>query len=305
MRTVPAILPLLALLQFCQFLWLPELSALEGSVLVFGRVHDDPVRAIRDRQEFVDYLAKKMQPAGVSGAKILVVEKLSQLARAVKEGKVDLFHDSVVPTMVLSRWSGSLPILRQWKSGEADYDSVILVKKNSGINLINDLKGKVIAFDEPHSTSAHILARMLLSEKNLKMMHLTAGMEVKPDAVGYMFGSDGSAINFLISGRSAAAATSSREYKELRPEIRDSLSVLGTSISVPRQLLSIRKDLSAKLQNGLKEVLISMDDDEEGRQVLKRQQKTTKFDEIPPSSLEKLRAIEKFVFALPERPELW
>jgi len=305
MNTIRAFLTVAVLLQFGQILGTPQMFAAEGRILVFGRVHDDPVRAIRDRQEFVDYLAKKLQPAGITGARILVVEKLSKLARAVKDGEVDLFHDSVVPTMVLSRQSGSVPILRQWKSGEAEYDSVILVKKNSGIDALTDLKGKTVAFDEPHSTSAHVVPRMLLVEKKLRLIRLTAAGEAKPNAVGYIFGSDGSAINFLISGRADAAATSSREFKELRPEVRESLKVIGDSMSVPRQLVSVRKDLDAKLRIALKEALVNMDNDVEGQQVLKRQQKTTKFDEIPRASMEQLKSIEQFVFTLPERVDSW
>ena len=60
-------------------------------------------------------MAKKLAPHGITGGRIVVVEKMHLLARALKEGKVDLFHDSVVPTMVLSKWAASVPILRQWK----------------------------------------------------------------------------------------------------------------------------------------------------------------------------------------------
>jgi len=92
--------------------------AAEEKLLVFGRVQDNPVRAIKDRQEFVDYVAKKLAPLGFTGGKVLVVEKVGQLAQAVKEGKVDFFHDSVAPTVVVSRVAGSIPILRQWKYNE-------------------------------------------------------------------------------------------------------------------------------------------------------------------------------------------
>src|SRR4026207_1568442 len=117
----------------------------EGRTLIFGRVHDDPVRSIRDRQEFVDYIAKKLAPLVISSGRILVVDKMQMLSQALKEGRADLFHDSVVPVLVLSKWAGSVPILRQWKYGEADYEGVIVVQKTSGINSLADLKGKVIA----------------------------------------------------------------------------------------------------------------------------------------------------------------
>jgi phosphonate transport system substrate-binding protein len=282
----------------CGALILPgsRVFANEGGALVFGRVHDDPVRSIRDRQEFVDYIAKKLAPVGFSGGKILVVEKMQLLAQALKEGKVDLFHDSVVPSLVLAKWAGSVPILRQWKYGEADYDGLIVVKKSSGINSLADLKGKVIAFEEPHSTSATILPRMLLEENKLKLIQVKAPGTVKPDAVGYMYGADGSSVNVLITGRVDAATTIAREIDRLKPEIRDSLKVIGKTISVPRQILSVSKNLDPKVVSALKEVLINMDKDAEGQGVLHRQQNTTKFDAIPQGSFDRLKNVERYVF---------
>jgi phosphonate transport system substrate-binding protein len=270
--------------------------AAEGKELVFGRVFDDPVRAIRDRQEFVDYLARKLTPIGITGGKIMVVEKIHMLAQALKEGKVDLFHDSVVPTLVLSKRAGTVPILRQWKYGEADYAGLIVVKKDSGINSLADLKGKVIAFEEPHSTSATVLPRMLLEENKLKLMQVKTPGSVKPDTVGYTYGSDGNGVNVLITGRADAATTIHREFSRLKPEIRDSLKVLGTTVTTPRTLVAVRKDLAPKLLKELKEILLNMDKDPEGQEVLKRSQNTTKFDEIPPGSLNQLKHIENYVF---------
>lgn len=296
-----------ALFFFSQFFQVPNpaIFAAEGKVLVFGRAQDDPVRAIRDRQEFVDYVAKKLAPVGISEGKILVVDNIHLLAQAIKQNKVDWFHDTAVPTMVLAKRAGAVPILRQWKYGEAEYESVILARKSSNINTLADLVGKVLAFDEPHSTSAHVMPRMLLTEKKLKLVHLTSSGGAQPNAVGYVFGSDGSATNLLITGRVDAAATSVREFDELRPEIRDSLKMVGKSMSVPRLLIGVRKDLDPKLLKALREVLVNMEGDPEGQQVLKRQQKTTKIDEIPTASLQQLRTIEKFVFSLPEKVDSW
>jgi phosphonate transport system substrate-binding protein len=197
---------------------------------------------------------------------------------------------------VLSKRAGSVPILRQWKYGEADYVGLIVVKKDSGINSLADLKGKVIAFEEPHSTSATILPRMLLEEKKLKLMQIKSPGTVKPDTIGYTYGSDGNAVNILITGRSDAATTIHREFDRLKPEIRDSLKIIGTTASAPRTLVAVRKDLAPKLLKGLKEALLNMDKDPEGQEVLKRSQNTTKFDEIPSGSLDQLKHIESFVF---------
>ena len=292
-----------AFLVFVFFLNLPQvissspLFAAEGKVIIFGRVHDDPVRAIKDRQEFVDYMAKKLAPVGIAGGKIMVVEKMHLLAQALREGKVDLFHDSVVPMMVLSKRAGSVPILRQWKYGEAEYEGVIVVKINSGINTLADLKGKVIAFEEPHSTSASILPRMLLEENKLKLVEIKSRGTAKTDAVGYVYGTDGNSVNVLITGRVDAASTIYREIERLTPEVRETLKIIGKTITVPRQLIAVRKDLDSRIVTALKEVLTNMDKDPEGQGVLKRQQNTTKIDAIPPVSLEQLKYIERYVFS--------
>jgi phosphonate transport system substrate-binding protein len=280
--------------------------AAEERLLVFGRVQDNPVRAIRDRQEFVDYIAKKLAPLGFTGGKILVVEKVGQLAQAVKEGKVDLFHDSVAATMVVAKRAGSVPILRQWKYKEAEYNSVILVKKDSGIDALSGLKGKVLAFDEPHSTSAHILPRMVLTENKLKLIQVIEAGRVESDAVGYIHSADDNATNLLVAGKVDAAATSQREYDNLRPEIKSGIKVIAKSMSVPRQLISVRKDLAPKVVAALKELLIGMDQTTEGQAVLTRQQGTTNIDAIPPASLESMKVVDKFIFsALGKQVDSW
>ena len=282
----------------CVFVAIPvSILTAEEKLLVFGRVQGNVVKAVKQRQPFVDYIAKKLAPLGFTGGRILVLDKLTSLARAMREGKVHLTHDSVVPTMVLSKWSGSIPILRQWKYGEDEYSGMILVKKDSGINSLTDLKGKVIAFDEPHSTSAHVLPRMLLAEKKLKLFQVISPGESKPDAVGFIHTADGNASRLLVVGQVDAAAASHRELKELRPEIQDSLKIIARSKPVPRLLISVRKDLDPKLVKALRKILLNMDKDPEGRVALKKQQKTTKIDEIPPGSLEQLKDIEQFVFS--------
>ncbi len=271
--------------------------AAEEKLLVFGRVQDNPVRAIRDRQEFVDYIAKKLAPLGFTGGKVLVVEKVGQLARAVKEGKVDLFHDSVATTIVMSKWSGSIPLLRQWKYNEVEYYSVIVVKKDSGVDTLTGLKGKVLAFDEPSSTSAHVLPRMLLTENKLKLVQVVTPGRIESDAIGYIHGSDDNALNLLVTGKVDAAATSHREFQNLRPEIRDGLKVIARSMSVPRQIISTRKDLDPKIVTALKELLTTMENNPEGQAVLNRQQGTTNIDVIPSGSLVPMKAMEKFIFS--------
>jgi ABC-type phosphate/phosphonate transport system substrate-binding protein len=275
----------------------PGVAYGQGRELIFGRVQDDPVRAIQDRQEFVDYLAKKLAPVGITGGRIMVVDKIHLLSEAIREGRVDVFHDSIVPVMVMAHATGAIPILRQWKYGEADYEGVIVVKKNSGIDNLTDLRGKVIAFEEPHSTSAAVLPRMLIEEKKLRLVQVKTPAPVNPDVIGFVYSGDGNSPNFLVTGKTDAAATTLREIDRLKPEVRDNLKVIAKSQSVPRLIVAVRKDLEPRIAAALKDVMLNMDKDPEGQGVLKRQQNTTKIDAIPAASIKHLAKIEKYVFS--------
>jgi ABC-type phosphate/phosphonate transport system substrate-binding protein len=138
---------------------------------------------------------------------------------------------------------------------------------------------------------------MLLEERKMKLVPLKSPGPVKPDAVGYIYGADGGSLNVLITEGADAATTISRELDRLKPEIRESLKVIGNTVTVPRQLLAVRKDLDEKMVKEIKNILTAMDKTSEGQGVLKRQQNTNKFDEIPPKSVEQLKKIEKFVFS--------
>ena len=275
----------------------PGFAYAQGRELIFGRVQDDPVRAIQDRQEFVDYIAKKLAPVGITGGRIVVVDKIHLLSEAMREGRVDFTHDSIVPIMVMAHATGAVPVLRQWKYGEAEYEGIIVVKKNSGIDNLSDLRGKVVAFEEPHSTSAAVLPRMLLEEKKLRLVQVKTPGPVKPDVIGFVYSGDGNSPNFLITGKTDAAATTLREIDRLKSEVRDTLKVIAKSQSVPRLIVALRKDLEPRIAGALKDVMLNMDKDPEGQRVLKRQQNTTKIDPIPPDSIKDLANIEKYVFS--------
>jgi len=55
--------------------------------------------------------------------------------------------------------------LRSWKGGAAEYWSVILTERRSGINSLQDLLGKIIAFEDAGSTSAYFSSQSVSSQE--------------------------------------------------------------------------------------------------------------------------------------------
>ncbi|MFQ5949817.1 MAG: PhnD/SsuA/transferrin family substrate-binding protein, partial [Nitrospiria bacterium] len=73
------------------------------------------------------------------------------------------------------------------------------------------------------------------------------------------------------------------------------LKIIHETYSIPRHIVSYRADLPPKLVARIKEILLGMDQSEEGRKALKAFERTTKFDEIPEQSLAPLLRSQDFI----------
>jgi phosphonate transport system substrate-binding protein len=77
----------------------------------------------------------------------------------------------------------------------------------------------------------------------------------------------------------------------------DRLRVIYETFSLSRHILSAGPDLPPKLVVRIKEILLTMDQSEEGRKVLQAFEKTTRFDELPDEVMARLLKLEKLVDA--------
>ena len=267
--------------------------------IYIGDIYPRPADAIKRAWPLVSYLAKQLQPEGITDGKIVVVKTIPEMADLLKEKKVDLFIDSPFPAVAVSRLSGSKFLLRRWKKGVASYHTVIFVEKDSGINQLEDLKGKIIAFEEPHNTSSYFLPKLVLVQKGLKVIQKRGASDaVAPNEVGYLFaGQDPNTMFWVLKGKVSAGVMSNENYLLEARRYLNSLKVIHKTFTIPRHVLGYRADLDPKLVARIKEILIKMDQSEEGKKALQDFEKTTKFDEIPKGVLNPLLQSMKFIEA--------
>ncbi|MBM4116248.1 phosphate/phosphite/phosphonate ABC transporter substrate-binding protein [bacterium] len=95
----------------------------------------------------------------------LITETYSQLIRAIAEGKVDFAFLSPLGYVTASQVADAELLLKSERGGRPFYWSVILVRRESGIRNLGDLKGKRFAFTHLGSTSGYVVPlSALLSE---------------------------------------------------------------------------------------------------------------------------------------------
>ncbi|MGH7824958.1 MAG: phosphate/phosphite/phosphonate ABC transporter substrate-binding protein [Candidatus Binatia bacterium] len=277
-------------------LLLPQLAC-AGSFKL-GSVSTSPVAETNKFWPLASYLARQLQTEGINQGKVVVAESIPAMSSFLQTRQVDLYIDSFFPSMAVSRLSGSKLLLRRWKTGKSEYRSVIFTRKDGGIARLKDLKGKVIAFEEPFGSAGYFFPKMVLLEKGFRLAPKRRGIDpVKSDEVGYIFShSDSQTIFLVLNGVVAAGATDDQKYLILAKSL-GTFKVIHETASFPRQIVSYRADLPANLVTRVKEVLLHMHQTEKGRQVLRAFESTTKFEEIPVRDIELVAGLRKYVDA--------
>ena len=251
--------------------------------LVIGSISRSIKEEIETFQPLADYLAPRLGAAGIREIDIAVVTTPGQMANALRRGEIDVYIDSPFVIAQMSRQVGARPLLRRWKKGAAEYHTLFVAHKDGGIASFDDLLGRVIAFDDPQSSSGHLLPRAMLLERGYRVMEVSdPAARVPPDVIGFVFSMDDVNTMFWVDHGKVVAGVTSHDFLQLYEKKRkDNLVVIARSIDIPRQVVAHREGLDPTVVAELERVLIAMETTEEGRKALKDFQKTTRFDRFP------------------------
>jgi phosphonate transport system substrate-binding protein len=251
--------------------------------LSLGVVFEGPREPIEARfREFVDYLARKISSGRQVKGTIVVAQTALKLVKPLEDKQVDFYMESAYPTYLINRQGSATLLLRRWKGGVAEYRSILFTAKESPTRL-EELRGRIIAFEDAGSTSGYFLPKLLLLRKGFILTEKSANdAQVSPKEIGYIFAhTDKKIVELVLSKKVAAGAFSSDDYGALDEKQKSGIVILAETDAFPRHLVSVRKDLNAAVAKRLKEVLLSMHQDGEGRRILEQTDNTTKFDLLP------------------------
>ena len=271
--------------------------------LVIGKVSSNPKKHYAYIKPILDYVVQNMGDIGIKQGKVLLVKDNKQMIRYIKRGKVDWITETPFSAVIFEEKSGAEMLLRKWKKGVPEYHTVFITRKNSGINSLEKLKGKTIAFEDPGSTTAFYVPFSVLKEKGFDLEELETPRE-KPGAsnVGYVFArQEINMSTWVHKGLVAAAAYSNLDWikEDHTPKaFKKDLRIFHKTRSFPRAIELVRKDLDPKIKQRLKDILLNAHNDPKAKTALRRYQKTTKFDELDErakAGMEEVRKILRIV----------
>jgi phosphonate transport system substrate-binding protein len=192
-------------------------------------------------------------------------------------GNVDVgFIAPLQMTLLLDRKCGS-PILAALRLDEnrqlsTTYNSQIMVRTDSGLNTLADLRGKKFAFSDPISTSGHLFPLLLVRKET--------GQEPKAFFSEIIFaGSHPNSVLAVYNRRVDGAASftdarvrtvGTRELAaNMPPDVLEATKVIAKAGPIPNDGIALRKDFPAELGTKVKQALIDYGKTEDGKKNLK------------------------------------
>ncbi len=136
---------------------------------------------------------------------------------------------------------------------DSKYQSMIIVRKNSKIKSIKDLKGKKIAIQDPTSTSGYILPVAELYKKGINVVKDDNLVNVKGHDQGVVsvLNGDTDAAFVFKDARNLVAKDEPNVFKEVKP--------IYFTKKVPNDTISVRSNMSSafrkKLAKSMKEIV--------------------------------------------------
>jgi phosphonate transport system substrate-binding protein len=253
--------------------------------LTLGAIFQQPKEPVEEHfRPLASYVARKLSPSGETKGAVVIAASVPQMTKLLDEKRVDFYMESPYPTYLINHLGAARLLALRWKGGMAEYRSLIFTAKEGGVTRLEDLRGKMIAFEDLGSTSGYFLPKLFLLKKGFSLVEKpNPGAKVGAGEIGYIFaGVEKSVVRVVLQQKSAAAgAISNDDQAKLDDLSKSKMIVLAETESVPRHLVSVRRGLPDPVVKRLKEILLAMHQDEEGKKILSQTGDTTKFDALP------------------------
>jgi len=147
---------------------------------------------------------------------------------------------------------------------ENDLRGLIVVRRDSTIKTVADLKGKSLSFPAPTALAATLLPKYFLH---------THGLNVNKDIKSIYVGSMESSLMNVYQGNVAAGTAyppAWRDFRKNQPQVAAELKVMWETEPMPDNSLMARDDMPRELVERVAQALFGMHNNEQGRAILAR-----------------------------------
>jgi phosphonate transport system substrate-binding protein len=201
--------------------------------------------------------------------KVTAMSSYAAQVEGMCAGQIDVgFFAPLQMTLLLSKSCGSpiLGALRKDDTGQlaTTYKSQILVRTDSGINSLADLKGKKFAFVDPLSASGYVYPTLTVKNKTGQepktFFSTTTFAGSHPNAALAVYNKQVDGAAMFIDARDSLVAAN--------PDIKTATKVIDTAGPIPNDGVALRKGFPDDVGAKVKKALLDYSKDDSGKKVL-------------------------------------
>ena len=213
--------------------------------------YENPDQLIENVEPVVEYLEKRLG----TEVKHFAATDYAGVVEALRHGSADVGFMGPLQYVMARQQAGAYPILGEIYNGSSTYVSRIFVRKDSGIEKPEDLRGKTIAFVDPISSSGYMYPLDVFKSAGL--------IKKRQDAEEYFgrvyfAGGDEQAMRAVLNRFVDAAGVGQFAWSLLRGGERDEIRSIAESRQIPSHCIVVRKDLEKKRVEGLRQALLAL-----------------------------------------------
>ncbi|MEN3366306.1 MAG: phosphonate transport system substrate-binding protein [Burkholderiales bacterium] len=205
--------------------------------------NNQPLKALLEKE-----LGKKIE--------LIVTTDYSSMIEAMRHGRLDLAYFGPLSYVLARQKSDIEPFAAIKQKGSTTYQAVLIANTGAGINKIEDIANKNVAYGDKASTSSHLIPKSLLAESGLK-----GGVNYREHFVG---AHDAVALA-VQNGHAQAGGLSKPIFESLvqRGMIdAGKVKVLAESKPFPQYPWTMRSNLKPELKEKIRTVFIGIKDPE-------------------------------------------
>ncbi|MBX7187851.1 MAG: phosphate/phosphite/phosphonate ABC transporter substrate-binding protein [Vicinamibacteria bacterium] len=259
---------------------------------VIAEEANEPDRMLRVYSGLLAEMRQRLAPKGMSLGPLVITRDLSELARRLKQGEVDMVIESVFPTLELQERSGQklAPEFAIVRRNQREYHSVFFTRRDSPLKTLEDLKGHTLVLQAERSTSAFAVPRAELARHGIGLVPEGQSAEGRKVAFYILAGAELNQAIWVLNGKGDAGAFNDSDWARLPKKVRDDLVSIHETRPLLRGALSFRVGLDPELKRACEDVLLSLHRDPAGQASLESAAGITRFERLTAKDLAEIGA---------------
>lgn len=211
---------------------------------------ENAATVIKNNQPLKDYLEKTLG----KDIELIVTTDYSSMIEAMRFGRLELAYFGPLSYTLAASKSDIEAFAGIKKRGRTTYNSVVIANTSAGIDKIEDIKGKNMAYGDQASTSSHLIPKKILIDH---------GLDPKADYKEHFLGAHDAVAVAVQNGHAQAGGLSKPIFKSLVSRgiiSKDKVKVLQVSADYPQYPWAMRKDLTPALKEKIRSAFLNATD---------------------------------------------